>query len=208
MVTRSKNAMLEEYNALQRNRTWSLVELPPDKKTIGCRWVFKVKENPDGSISKYKARLVAKGFHQRPGFDFDETFSPVVKPTTIRVVLTVALSCGWYLRQLDVNNAFLNGDLKEEVYMAQPPGFETKEASHMKYICDLLKRSKLDQANPLPTPMVSSLKLTATDGDPVPNVTEYRSIVGVLRYITITRPEIAYCVNRFPDPLLKLSTAA
>ena len=68
--------------------------------------------------------------------------------------------------------------------------------SQKKYICDLLKRSKMDQANPLPTPMVSSLKLTATDGDPVPNVTEYRSIVGALQYITITRPEIAYCVNR------------
>ncbi|KAL5578140.1 hypothetical protein UlMin_019839 [Ulmus minor] len=194
MTTRSKNAMTDEYVALLKNNTWSLVELPSDKKVIGCRWVFKVKENSDGSISRYKARLVAKGFNQRPGFDFDETFSPVVKPTTIRLVITIALSRGWFLRQLDVNNAFLNEELKEEVYMQQPPGFETKGADHM-YIADLLKKSKMDEAKPLPTPMVSNLKLTTTDSDPITNGTEYRSIVGALQYITITRPEIAYCVN-------------
>ena len=86
--------MTNEYDALLKNNTWSLVELPSDKKVISCRQVFKVKENSDCSISRYKARLVAKGFNQRPGFDFDETFSPVVKPITIRLVITIALSRG------------------------------------------------------------------------------------------------------------------
>lgn len=86
--------------------------------------MFKVKENYDGTIHKHKARLVAKRFHQTAGFDFAETFSSVVKPTTIRVILSIALTKGWTIPQLDINNAFLNGELKEEVHMQQPPGFE------------------------------------------------------------------------------------
>ena len=103
--------MIDEFLTPIRNRTWSLVSLPNGRKTIGCKWVFKVKENSNGTINKYKVRLVAKGFHQVAGFDFNETFSPVVKPTTIRVVLTIALANNWVVRQLDINNAFLNGDL-------------------------------------------------------------------------------------------------
>lgn len=116
-------AMQTEYQALLDNKTWSLVPLPPGKHPIGCKWVFKLKENADGTVNRFKARLVAKGFLQQPGFDFRETFSPVVKPVTVRVVLTLALSKGLSLRQLDVNNAFLNGHLTEEVYMSQPPRF-------------------------------------------------------------------------------------
>ncbi|XP_062094164.1 uncharacterized mitochondrial protein AtMg00820-like [Humulus lupulus] len=86
------NAMAAKLLALKNNRTWSLVELPKGRKARGCRWVFKLKENLDGTIDKYKARLVAKGFRQQYGFDFTETFSLVVRPTTIRVILTIALS--------------------------------------------------------------------------------------------------------------------
>jgi histone deacetylase 1/2 len=89
--------------------------------------VFRVKENPDGTIHKYKARLVAKGFHQQAGSDFTETFSPVVKPVTVKTVLTMAVSNKWPIQQIDVNNAFLNGILEEEVYMQQPHGFEAED---------------------------------------------------------------------------------
>ena len=101
-----------------------MVPKPPNRKPIGCKWVFRVKHNSDGSVSKYKARLVPKGFHQQPGFDFKETFSPVVKPITIRTILTLATSFHWDLQQIDINNAFLNGKLEKTVYMQQPPGFE------------------------------------------------------------------------------------
>lgn len=103
------------------------MSLPPGKNVIGCKWVFRVKENVDGSLNKYKARLVAKGFHQQQGQGFNETFSLVIKPVTIRTILKMALSCKWDLHQIDVNNAFLNGTLEEEVYMTQPQGFEAKD---------------------------------------------------------------------------------
>nr|KYP55753.1 Retrovirus-related Pol polyprotein from transposon TNT 1-94 [Cajanus cajan] len=129
-------AMQIEYNALLRNGTWSLVRLPPSRTAIGCKWVFRVKENPDGTVQKYKAHLVAKGFNQQFGFDYNETFAPVIKPVTLRLILTLALTHHWPLQQLDINNAFLNGTLDEEVYMTQPPGFET---SDKKFVCKLHK---------------------------------------------------------------------
>lgn len=128
--------MQEEYKALMTNGTWTLVKLPPHRNPVGCKWVFRVKENHDGTVNKFKARLVAKGFQQQPGFDFKETFSPVVKPVTIRVILSLALTCGWDIQQIDVNNAFLNGCLQEEVYMVQPPGFESQDSS---LVCKLNK---------------------------------------------------------------------
>jgi hypothetical protein len=130
-------AMTEEYTALQRQQTWSLVPPPIDKNIVGCKWVFKLKRNSDGSISRYKARLVAKGFHQQHGIDFEETFSPVVKPPTVRLILALAVTYNWPLRQLDVRNAFLHGVLKEEVYMAQPPGYINPHFP--KHVCRLHK---------------------------------------------------------------------
>lgn len=91
-------AMKEEYQALMRNQTWTLVASSDSRKPIGCKWVFRTKENPDGSINKYKARLVAKGFHQKAGSDFTETFSPVVKPVTVRIVLTLATTNNWTIQ--------------------------------------------------------------------------------------------------------------
>jgi histone deacetylase 1/2 len=119
-----KEAMDSEYTALMKNKTWHLV--PPQKgiNVIDSKWVWKKKYKADGSLDKYKARLVAKGYKQRYGIDYEDTFSPVVKTATIRVVLSLAVSQGWNLRQLDVSNAFLHGHLEEDVYMKQPPGYE------------------------------------------------------------------------------------
>lgn len=114
---------VDEINALLKNNTWTLVPASPSQNPVGCKWIFRVKRHPDGSIERHKARLVAKGFHQQQGIDYDETFSHVIKPATIRTVLCIAVSRGWSLRQLDVKNAFLHGFLNEDIYMIQPPGF-------------------------------------------------------------------------------------
>jgi histone deacetylase 1/2 len=116
-------AMESEYTALQRNKTWRLVPPRAGLNIIDCKWVFKIKHKSDGSIERYKAHLVAKGFKQRYGLDYEDTFSPVVKPITIKLLLSMALTRGWHLCQLDIQNAFLHGVLEEEVFMRQPLGF-------------------------------------------------------------------------------------
>lgn len=115
-----------EYSALMKNKTWHLVTPKKGINVIDCKWVYKVKRKADGSLGRYKARLVAKGFKQRYGIGYEDTFSPVIKSSTIRIILSIAVSSGWSLRQLDVQNAFLHGLLEEEVYMKQPPGYEDR----------------------------------------------------------------------------------
>ncbi|CAM8999069.1 unnamed protein product [Rhodiola kirilowii] len=118
-----RDAMVEEMNALDANGTWVLTDLPPGACSIGCKWVFTVKVNPDGSVACLKARLVAKGYSQTYGIDHFDTFSPVAKLTSIRLLISLAASHHWPLHQLDIKNAFLHGDLQEPIYMEQPPGF-------------------------------------------------------------------------------------
>ena len=113
-------AMAKELAALERSGTWDLVSLPSGVRRITCKWVYKIKTRSDGSLERYKARLVARGFQQEQGRDYDETFAPVAHMTTVRTLLDVASVRHWSISQLDVQNAFLNGELREEVYM-QPP---------------------------------------------------------------------------------------
>ena len=103
--------MLEELAALEKNKTWDLVPLPIGKKVVGCKWVFTVKQNPDGKVERYKARLVAKGYCQTYGIDYDETFAPVAKMSTVRTLISCAVVYDWPLYQLDIKNAFLHGDI-------------------------------------------------------------------------------------------------
>jgi histone deacetylase 1/2 len=132
-----RDAMNKEFDALLRNGTWTLIPSPPIANIIGSKWVYRIKRKADGGIERFKARLVAKGFHQQEGLDFLETFSPVVKPTTVCMVLSVAISRGWHLCQIDVQNAFLHGFLYEDVYMAQPPGF--LHPQYPQHVCKLHK---------------------------------------------------------------------
>ncbi|KAE8677983.1 hypothetical protein F3Y22_tig00111463pilonHSYRG00129 [Hibiscus syriacus] len=167
------------------------------------------------------------GFHQHPRVDYSETFSPVIKPTTLRLVLSLEVGQGWSLRQLDINNAFLQGTLTEDVFMSQPPGiidrghpyhvckllkaiYGLKQApvlevtshnnglflSQRKYIVDLLNKTHMTEAKPAPTPLATSPTLTLQSGTTLSDLTEYRTIVGSLQYLSLTRPDVAYTVNK------------
>jgi len=296
-------AMNQKFNALLQNGTWTLPR-HPTMKLIGCKWVYKIKRKSDGSIDRYKARLVAKGFHQQPGLNYGDTFSPVVKPTTIRTVLSLVVSSNWYIKRLDVTNAFLHGFLQENVYMIQPPGFThpafpnhvchlqkslygLKQAprawfsrlstrllelgftnsrddsslfiygegptklfilnyvddiivtshsstlisslisklqgdfpikdlgslhyflgvevlrhnqgmflSQRKYILDLLQKANMLSAKPVTSPMSSSTTLSLFDGEAFDDPSLYRSIVGSLQYLSLTRPDVSFAVNK------------
>ena len=129
--------MEEEIQAFRQNHTWTLVPRPSHKNIVGCRWVFKTKLLPNGSIERYKVRLVAKGYTQQADLDFNETFSPIIKPATVRFILSLAATSGWSLRQLDVKNAFLHGILNKEVFMEQPPGYV--DPRYPNHVCRLNK---------------------------------------------------------------------
>ncbi|KAL4028032.1 hypothetical protein IC575_011224 [Cucumis melo] len=213
---------------------------------VGNKWVFRLKRNA-GSIQRHKARLVAKGFHQNPGIDFFETFSPIIKASTVRVVLNLAVSKGWNLQHLDFNNAFLNGELSEDVYMSQPAGYvhphfpdyvcklnkaiyglkqaprawnttlstellrlgfvNSRSDSSLfifpTYVEDLLYKLQLTDLKPAPSPSVLGKHLSLGEGTPLADPLIYRSTIGVLQYLTNTRPDISYIVNHLSQFLQK-----
>uniref|UniRef100_A0A2N9I7A2 Uncharacterized protein n=1 Tax=Fagus sylvatica TaxID=28930 RepID=A0A2N9I7A2_FAGSY len=281
------------FEALLKNRTWALVPPHLKQNVVRCKWVFRIKRHADGSIERYKARLVAKGFHQQPRIDYDETYSPVIKPTTVRTVLSIAISAGWSsiresIRRTTVlilhiiNPQFLNHvcKLQKAIYgLKQAPrawfsrlssrlldlGFHSSKLdtslfisrnslypiyvliyvddiiitsssnqaidtllsnlksdfavqqlgplkfflgievlnspngvllSQQRYIKDILSRTKMLDAKSVNTPMASSISLSAHEGEPFPDHTLFCSTVGALQYLSITRPDIAFAVNR------------
>ncbi|CAN0825128.1 Retrovirus-related Pol polyprotein from transposon TNT 1-94 [Linum grandiflorum] len=131
-----RKAMKAEIDALIANGTWELVNPPNGKKIVDCKWVYKIKYKPNGEVERYKARLVARGFTQIPGVDFHETFAPVAKLVTVRCLVAIAVAQSWNMHQLDVNNAFLHGDLSEEVYMKLPQGYDGADGTK---VCRLRK---------------------------------------------------------------------
>jgi hypothetical protein len=129
--------MEDEYGALMSNGTWELVSRPHNSNVITGKWIFTHKLHADGSFDRYKARWVLRGFTRCPGVDYDETFSPVVKPATVRTVLSIVVSCDWPIQQLDVKNAFLHDTLTETVYCSPPTGFA--DPAHLDLVCRLKK---------------------------------------------------------------------
>ncbi len=127
------NAMDEEMVALDINATWELVALLKDMKKIGCKWLYKVKHNANGSVNRYNARLVAKGYVQTYGIDYEETYSPIAKMTIVRTIIVMVEAKWWSLHQMDVKNVFLHGDLQEEVYMEQPLGYVDQTHPNLVY---------------------------------------------------------------------------
>nr|AAK53852.1 Putative retroelement [Oryza sativa Japonica Group] len=199
-----KEAMDSEYHAVMKNKTWHLVPPKRGLNVIDCKWVYKIKRKADGSLDRYKARLVAKGFKQRYGIDYEDTFSPIVKAATIRTILSIAVSRGWTLRQLDVQNAFFHGILEEEFYMRQLPGYEQDDiiiASSSNSATDTLLKN-LNQEFALKDlgelHYFLGIELSAHEGTPLGPVdsTRYRNLVGALQYLTLTRPDLSFSVNK------------
>lgn len=158
--------MTEELDALSKNDTWKLTNLPAGKSAIKCRWVYKLKRNADGKIARYKARLVVKGYSQKQGIDYHETFAPVVRYTTIRFLLAIATKFNLGIQQMDAVTAFLNGELKEDIYMEQPSGFQdgTNRVCKLKKSLYGLKQSSRVWSEKLNSVLVAfGLKRSNTD---------------------------------------------
>nr|GEZ48099.1 hypothetical protein [Tanacetum cinerariifolium] len=199
--------MAQEYAALMRNSTWSIVSPIPNANVVDCKWVYKFKRDQTGAITRYKARLVAKGFNQQQGIDYFETFSPVVKSTTILMVLSLVVTKRWTLQQLDVQNAFLHGEL--HTFSIQDLGtlsyslgvevvYRNSDVilSQKKYILELLQRVNFSKAKPVPSPITTTANLHLDDSPLFDDPVKYRQLVGALQYVTLSRPDITYAMNK------------
>lgn len=135
---RWEQAIKEELDTLMKNNTWDLVDPPEDRTIIGSKWVFKIKRNETGDATRYKARLVAQGFSQKFGVDYDEVFALIVRQVTIRTLLTIAGKNNWIVKHFDAKTAFINGELKEIIFMRQPEGNAVTKEDEKK-VCRLKK---------------------------------------------------------------------
>uniref|UniRef100_A0A2N9HHW9 Integrase catalytic domain-containing protein n=1 Tax=Fagus sylvatica TaxID=28930 RepID=A0A2N9HHW9_FAGSY len=203
-------AMQEEFDALKKQGTWSLVLPPPHKNIVGCKWVYKLKHHSDGTIARYKARLVAKGFHQQHGVDYEETFSPVIKPPTVRLILSLAVAQNWPLRQLDVKKClFAWHSQGRSVYGTTSRVLcitslaykvtRSSDALHVtqtKYASDLLTKHHMVDSKIAHTPCSPNTRLSIHEGELLSDPHGYRSLVGALHYLTFTRPDISFAVHQ------------
>ena len=129
--------MIEEYQSIMKNDVWDVVPRPERKYVVTSKWIYKIKHAADGSIEKYKAIFLARGFSWKEGIDYEETFAPVARYTSIRSILALATVMKWKIHQMDVKTAFLNGVVEEEVYVEKPLGFETHD--RVSHVCRLKK---------------------------------------------------------------------
>eukprot|EP00253_Pinus_taeda_P019453 PITA_19453 len=202
--------MQKEYDALIKNNTWKLVHPPLGTKPIGCKWVYKNKYKVDGSLDKHKARLVEKGFAQKEGVDYEETFAPTTKWATIWTLFALAAQNGdneSYIASIkkELGKSFEMTNLGYVHYYLGIDylGIEVTQnpksifLSQKKYIGDMLKRFGMTKCNPLTTPMEQNLKLTSIEGKEFEDATKYKQLVGILNYLTITRPDISFAVGTF-----------
>ena len=127
--------MIEEYQSIMKTDVWDIVPRPKEKFVVTSKWLYKIKHVADGSIEKFKERFVARGFSQKEGIDYEETFAPVARYTSIRATMVIAAKMGWKLHQMDIKTAFLNGVIEVEVYVEQPQGFETRDSQT--HVCKL-----------------------------------------------------------------------
>ncbi|RDY05098.1 hypothetical protein CR513_11093, partial [Mucuna pruriens] len=183
-------AMKEEIKALEKNLTWDIVDRPKDKRVVGCTWIYTVKCKSDGTLEQYKARLVAKRYTQTYQIDYEETFSPIAKINTVRVIISLVAHFGWNLQQFDVKNAFLHGDLEEEVYMEIPPGFYSHNEKN-KYVLDLLKETGKSGRKTFGVPIEQNHSI-GCEGNLIIEKSQYQRLVGKSIYLSHTRPDIAY----------------
>ncbi|RVW63577.1 Retrovirus-related Pol polyprotein from transposon RE1 [Vitis vinifera] len=193
---RWKAAMNEEMKSLQKNETWELVECPPGKKPVGCRWIYTVKYKADGSIERFKARLVAKGYTQTYGIDYTETFAPVAKINTVRVLLSLAANLDWPLQQFDVKNAFCMASyLKKYIWIFHQDAWCQKSNVRRKYALDLLQETGMSGCQPVNTPIEEGLKLCVEPNQVSTDKGRYQRLVGRLMYLAHTRPDLAYALS-------------
>ncbi|CAM8882652.1 unnamed protein product [Rhodiola kirilowii] len=220
-----KEAINDEMDSIIGNNTWILVDLPPGHKPLGNKWIFRKKMKVDGTIDKFKARLVIQGFRQKYGMDYFDTYAPVARISTIRLLIALASIHKLLVHQMDVKTSFLNGDLEEEIYMKQPEGFVMPGQEHkfpMKdmgeaediigirikrvegglaltqshYIENVLKTFNYMDCYPLTTPYNSSTNLYPNKGKHKSQL-EYAKVIGSLMYaMTCTRPDIAFVVSK------------
>ncbi|RVX06246.1 Copia protein [Vitis vinifera] len=173
-ISEWKKAVQDEIDALEKNGTWTITDLPVGKRPVGCKWIFTIKYKADGSVERFKARLVARGFTQSYGIDYQETFCSCTKLNTIRILLSLAVNQDWCLQQLDIKNAFLNGDLEEEVYMEIPPGFEESMAKNQADHTLFVKKSHTGKMAILIV-YVDDIILSGNDMEELQNLKKYLS---------------------------------